>query len=149
MPIDYLPRRVQPMARRLRDFILDDSFVILILGVGVFLQGVLYAAGFLGPLVGTHPVERIIPIAWWGFIWILVGGVCVVSGVIRNPVLEAVALALAVGLYIAWGFSYLVEALSGPGTVGVYAIVYFTITTVTIWSVWRGRRGDVRRGKDG
>lgn len=39
MPIQYFPKRVQPLLMRFKRWGLTDGFALLLLGVGIFLRG--------------------------------------------------------------------------------------------------------------
>ncbi|AZA08687.1 hypothetical protein [Corynebacterium pseudopelargi] len=151
MPIEHLPMRWRPAARRVRQWAMTDSMAALILGVGMLLRGCSYIPGILGapPTGGSHPAEGTLPISAWGWVWITTGTACVVLAFVRAPRCEAIFLSIGVGLHVLWACSFLTAALSGESPRGwVSSLSYFMVAFLALWAIWRGKRGDAPMERD-
>lgn len=138
MPIEHLPARYRPTARRVRAWLMTDSTAILVMGIGILLRGFSYLPSVLGapPPPGTHPAELSLPMPVWGVIWVSVGSACIVSAFVRAWIIDALALAAGVMLYVGWGSSFLIASISGHSPRGwVSAIGYFSVAILVLWAV--------------
>lgn len=152
MPIERLPPSIQPAARRARRWLMTDATAILVMGIGILLRGFSYLPIVLGdpPPAGTHPAELSLPMPVWGVIWLSVGSACIVSAFVRTWIIDALALAAGVMLYVGWGSSFLIASLIGHSSRGwVSAIGYFSVAILVLWAVWRGKRGDLPKTGEG
>lgn len=139
MPIDHLPVRLRSPAERARNLLMTDAGVMLILGVTMIIRGVSYYS--LGAHVLVNPLDTELP-SWvasgW---WISVGVALVVSSWWQATAPARVILMLGVGTLAAWGSLFL---FAPPAAFAQRGIIYLALATVIVWSVWRGRRGEVR-----
>ncbi|AHI21616.1 hypothetical protein PBI_COLLEEN_26 [Corynebacterium phage Colleen] len=146
MPIERLPPRLIPFARRLRAWAMTDSFAILILGIGIIFRGVSYLPGVLGspPPPGSHPAESSLPMPVWGVIWLVVGVICIISSITRSTIVDVIALCSGVMLNAGWGMSFVFASLEGVSHRSwVSSVGYFSVVILVVWAVWRGKRGDI------
>lgn len=139
MPIDKLPQKYQPVAYRLRAFLMTDATALLILGVCFLARG----AGWLirrGP-AGPHPMTLIgFPVTAWIAVAVTLGLACLATAVWHQSRLGALVLALAVALVTLWGMAFLPESLA---TFLERGSVYLALSVMTMWAVWRGKRGEI------
>ena len=152
MPIERLPPRCQPWARRARAWLMTDSTAVLVLGVGILMRGFSYLPDIFGlpPTPGTHPAEMSLPMPVWGIVWVTVGVACIISSFVRAWMVDAIALAAGTMLYVGWGSSFLISTIIGSNPRGwVSAIGYFSVAILVLWAVWRGKRGDLPKTGEG
>ena len=152
MPIERLPQSIQPAARRVRAWLMTDATAILVMGIGILLRGFSYLPIVLGdqPPVGTHPAVLSLPMPVWGVIWVSVGIGCIAAAFVRTWIIDALALAAGVMLYVGWGSSFLISTISGHSPrEWVSATGYFSVAILVIWAVWRGKRGDIPETSEG
>ncbi|CAB0627913.1 hypothetical protein BKD86_0210920 [Corynebacterium diphtheriae] len=151
MPIEHLPPRVQPTARRVRAFLMTDSTALLLLAVVQAAMGLYYLPGVLGdPLRWQRPVESIMPIIAWAWAHLVVGGLCAVAAVTDRWHVDIVALALATGLNLSWAFSLLAASVEhNQSVLWLVGVLILAMTVSLMWAVWRGKRGDIPFAKEG
>ena len=142
MPIDHLPRRLQPAADRIRGFLLTDATVLLILGAECVIRGV----AFLENPPPGHPSERWFNMSIWAVIWVSSGVACGVAATRPRSTIAAVCLSAAVALNALWCCSLATAALTshGPDKGWGGAGVYGAVALLALWAVWRGQRTEVR-----
>lgn len=145
MPIEHLPPRVQPTARRVRAFLMTDSTALLLLAVVQAAVGLYYLPHVLGdPLRWERPVEAIMPITAWAWVHLGVGGLCAVAAVTDRWHVDIVALALATGLNLSWAFGLLAASVEhNQSVLWLVGILILAMTSAVMWAVWRGKRGDI------
>lgn len=134
MPIDHLPPCIRHPAVRLRDFLLTDGAVLLIVGVAFVIRG----AAYLGQNPPSHPAERFLPLEAWAIVWMVVGVANLASARWHESTAAAGAISVAVGLMALWAASMAVAG--APGSASIYG----ALTLGTVWSIWRGSRTTVR-----
>lgn len=139
MPIDHLPVRLRSPAERARNFLMTDSGVMVILGVTMFIRGASYYS--LGAHVLVNPLDTELPSALTSGWWISVGVGLVVASKWQATAPARIILMLGVGTLVAWGSLFL---FAPPAAFAQRGIIYLALATVIVWSVWRGRRGEVR-----
>ncbi|UJM22006.1 hypothetical protein FE377_00945 [Corynebacterium diphtheriae] len=150
MPIEHLPSRVQPTARRVRVFLMTDSTALLLLAVVQVAVGFYYLPHVLGdPLPLQRPAESIMPIEAWAWVHIVVGVICGAAAFTDRWHIDVVALAVATGLNVSWAFSLLAAAVKYQQTVlWLVGVLILSLTGSIMWAVWRGKRGDIPIGDD-
>lgn len=146
MPIDILPTPLRYPARRVRDWLLTNAPVLVIVGLTVIIRAVSYSP-FLGapPARGTHPAEAALPMNIWAVIWIITGVVILCAAVKPTSFLAALSLGAGIGLHVVWGLSFLLSTWQDNPRGYVSAVGYLGISALVAWAVWRGRAGQVRR----
>ncbi|STC97454.1 hypothetical protein [Corynebacterium renale] len=139
MPIDKLPPRYQPAAYKVRAFLMTDATALIILGACFLARGV----GWLirrGP-AGPHPMTMIgFPVTAWIAVAVTLGVACLVVAVWHQTTAGAIVLAIAVALVTLWGMAFL------PASVATFlerGSVYLALSVMTMWAIWRGRRGEI------
>lgn len=148
MPIQYFPKRVQPLLMRLKRWGLTDGFALLLLGVGIVLRGAAYT-DLLPPLDNRHPAEEFLPIGVWGVVWMIIGAVCIVGAGFPSSKVARWGMTAAVGLMALWGVSYIGDSIADRDPRRwTLSINFFTIALMTMWSVWRGHRREDSEGEE-
>lgn len=150
MPIEHLPSRVQPTARRVRAFLMTDSTALLLLAAVQVAVGFYYLPGTFGdPLQWQRPAEMIMPITAWAWVHIAVGLLCLVAAFTGRGHIDVVALAAATGLNLSWTFSLLAAAVEHDQAVlWLVGVLILAMTVSLMWAVWRGKRGDIPLAED-
>lgn len=112
---------------------------MLILGVALIVRGVSYY--FLGAHILVNPLDLYLPtwlVSGW---WITVGSALVVTSKWQATPVGRIVLTIGVATLAAWGSLFL---FSPPAAFAQRGIIYLALAAVIIWSVWRGRRGEIR-----
>lgn len=139
MPVDKLPSKYQPAAYKLRAFLMTDATALLILGLCFLARG----AGWLlrhGP-AGPHPLKLVgLPVVVWMAVAVTLGVACLVAAVWHQSTVGVVTLALSVTLISLWGMAFLPASLA---TFLERGSVYLALAVMTVWAVWRGKRGEI------
>ena len=140
VPIEHLPERVKPGARRVRDWALSIGPALIILGVGALARGVSYTPWLMSETAQrAHPVEGILPMGVWAWIWIAAGAAAMVAA--WWPRIAPVAVGAGVGLNLVWGCSFVADAFMRDSARGwLPAVGYLSISVLVLWAVWRGAR---------
>ncbi|APM37231.1 hypothetical protein [Corynebacterium diphtheriae] len=151
MPIEHLPKKMQPVALRARAFLMTDSTALLLLAVVQLAVGLYYLPGIFGdPLQWQRPAEMIMPIIAWAWVHLAVGGLCAVAAVTDRWHVDIVALALATGLNLSWAFSLLAASVEhNQSVLWLVGVLILAMTVSLMWAVWRGKRGDIPFAKEG
>lgn len=140
MPIEHLPERYKPAARRARDWCLGFGPLLVALGFYGVARGVAYLP--ITPPIerAAHPVETLAPVTLWGWVWIG-ASIFALAATLAEQRLSAWAVGIMVGLNGAWWFSYTVDAvLEGHWLNIVPASMHLTLAVIPLWAVWRGAR---------
>ncbi|AWR14911.1 hypothetical protein ACQX25_09645 [Corynebacterium diphtheriae] len=151
MPIEHLPSRVQPTARRVRAFLMTDSTALLLLAAVQVAVGFYYLPGTFGdPLQWQRPAEMIMPITAWAWVHIGIGALCGAAAFTDRGHIDVVALAAATGLNLSWTFSLLAAAVEyDQAVLWLVGVLILAMTFSLMWAVWRGKRGDIPFAKEG
>lgn len=139
MPIDHFPARWQPPLERLRCILMSDAGVMIILGVAMITRGVSYFN--LGSVILFHPVDLLLPIWIDATMWIGLGSTLLVASRWHSSQFGRITLAVSTGLIAMWGLLFL---FAPPAQFAQRGIMYLAIAAIVIWSVWRGKRGEIR-----
>lgn len=139
MPIDHLPPRMRPGARRVRDWARTVGPALLILGVGALARGISYTSLLMSETAQrAHPVEGTLPMPVWAWVWIVAGVAAVVAA--WWPRAAPVAVGACVGLNLLWGASFIADAIARESVRGwLPAVGYLSIAALVLWAVWWGR----------
>lgn len=148
MPIQHFPKRVQPALLELKRWGLTDGFALLLLGVGIFLRGAAYTDLF-PPLDNRHPAEEFLPIGVWGFVWMIIGAVCLVGALFPSSKVARWGMTAAVGLLVLWGVSYIGDSIvDRDPRRWTQSLNFLTVAFMTMWTVWRGHRREDAEGEE-
>lgn len=139
MPIERLPERWRPSLRRLRDALMTDAGVMVILGVVMIARGVSYAEP--GQHVFVHPLDVVLPLWVPATVWVVLGGVLILASRWHSTTVGRTVLAAAVGGLGLWGSLFI---FAPPAAFSQRGIIYLGLAAVIVWAVWRGRRGEIR-----
>lgn len=145
MPIERLPEQYRPAARSLRDWLMADKGLLLILAFFCAMRSVGYTR-----LEDRTLLQHVLEIGndWISpSIWVSLTILCAVSAAL--PVcnwLENVALSAVVGAVALWGMLYIQSSPPGLFSRGS---AYITIAMLVVYTLWRGDSTRVRiRGED-
>lgn len=142
MPIDHLPPRMRPGARRVRDWARTVGPALLILGVGALARGISYTPLLMSETAQrAHPVEGTLPMPVWAWVWIVAGVAAVVAA--WWPRAAPGAVGACVGLNLLWGASFIADAIAKGSVRGwLPSVGYLSIAAFALWGVWcaRGER---------
>lgn len=145
MPIENLPERLRPGARRLRDWLMTDKGLLLILAGFCAMR----LAGYTkleDKTLLQHALE--LSSDWVSpLIWAVLTVLC--SAGAASPYkhrLESVALTSVVGAIALWGMLYIQSSPPGLFSRGS---AYITIAVLVIYTLWRGDSTRVRIRGDG
>lgn len=139
MPIEHLPERVKPGARRVRDWARTVGPALLILGVGALARGISYTPLLMSETAQrAHPVEGTLTMDTWAWVWIAAGVTAVVAAWWSRA--APVAVGACVGLNFLWGASFIADAIAKESVRGwLPAVGYLSIAFLVLWAVWFGR----------
>lgn len=139
MPIEHLPPRVRPGARRVRDWARTVGPALLILGVGAIARGISYTPLLMSEYARqAHPVEGTLTMGTWAWVWIIAGVTAVVAAWWSRA--APVAVGACVGLNLLWGASFIADAIAEGSVRGwLPAVGYLSIAALVLWAVWFGR----------
>lgn len=139
MPIEHLPERVKPGARRVRDWARTVGPALLILGVGAVARGISYTPVLMSETARqAHPVEGTLPMPVWAWVWIIAGVTAIVAAWWSRA--APVAVGACVGLNLLWGASFIADAIAKGAVRGwLPAVGYLSIAALVLWAVWFGR----------
>lgn len=145
MPIEKLSERYRPSARSLRDWLMTDKGLLLILAFFCAMRSVGYTRLEDRTLL-QHALE--IGNDWISpLIWISLTLLCAVGAALPAcNRLENVALSAVVGAIALWGMLYIQSSPPGLFSRGS---AYITIALLVVYTLWRGDSTRVRiRGDD-
>lgn len=144
MPIEHLPRRVQPPLRRLRDWLLTDATLYVILGTLMISRGV--AAWVIDDItVVPHPGGGLLTAEGWAVLWLVLGVACLLVTPWHTTRAGAVVLSVTTSVLLLWGLGYL---MYDPAQFTYRGVLYIGFAVTILWAVWRGRRGQVTITKE-
>lgn len=144
MPIEHLPERYRPEARRVRDWVATDKGLLLIL-FGVFLvrtSTYIFQDGWLLP----HVLDIHAPL-FSSMQWLIATVAVGVSVVARSERMEAIGLTVATIMLTIWGLLF---AWTGWAEFTARGVLYIGLAVMSLYTVWRGHSATIRvRGEDG
>lgn len=127
-------------ADKTRSFLISDATLLILLG----LMGVARGVGIARGSILRHPAEVWLSLTVWATVWIVVSIVCLVSSVVHDSPLAAIALALLVGLNAIWASSYIYASIFNNVNLLASAANHAGIALLALWVVWRGTRLEIR-----
>lgn len=139
MPIDHLPPRLRSPAERIRAFLITDAGVMIILGISMMARGLSYLS--LGQHVLVNPIDTHIPIYLLSVWWTGIGGALILTSWWQASLASRILLMIGVSTLAAWGSLFI---FAPPAAFSQRGIIYIALAAVVVWSVWRGRRGEIR-----
>ena len=145
MPIEHLPSRYRPAVRSLRDWLMTDKGLLLILATFCGMRSAGYTR-LEDPTLLQHVLE--IGNDWVSpTVWVLLALLCAAAAAIPEcPRLEQVTLSATVGAVALWGMLYIQSSPPGLFSRGS---AYITIALLVVYTLWRGDSTRVRiRGDD-
>ena len=144
MPIEHLPPRIQPPLLRLRDWLLTDATLYVILGALMICRGV--AAWVIDDITAVpHPGEGLLTAEGWTVLWLVLGASCLLATPWHATRAGAVVLSVTTSALLLWGIGYL---MYDPAQFAYRGVLYIGFTVTILWAVWRGRRGQVTITKE-
>ena len=145
MPIEMLPERLRPGARSLRDWLMTDKGLLLIMALFCAMRTVGYTRIEDRTLL-QHALE--LSNDWISpTLWVALTVLCsVAAGVPRCHKLENIALTATVGAIALWGMLYIQSSPPGLFSRGS---AYITIASLVVYTLWRGDSTRIRIRGDG
>lgn len=136
MPIDRLPPKYIPFAKKVRRWMLTDAIPMLILGTVSITLGSHYVVR--APRDPLHPIEGFAYLHVLGWMWLVVGIVLVVSSAFPRSKLSSLALSCGVVLCIVWAGSLATQFIVVDPTGGALyrSAQYLAIAAMVVYSVW-------------
>lgn len=143
MPIEHLPERYRPGARRFRDWFATDKGLLMILFCvfAVRTSTYIFQDGWLLPHILDIQVPLLSSMQW--LIATVVLGVAVVA---RSERMEAVGLTVAVLMLVIWGLLF---AWTGKAEFTARGVLYIGLALMSLYTVWRGQSTTIRVRGDG
>lgn len=138
MPIERLPERARPPARKFRDWFATDSGLVAILAVMFVLRSFSYGVDSPGLL---QHVFEVAPHWAAPSLWGSGGALLALSLHPRMARWQSYALAYAVALLTLWGVLYL---WSTPPAFFGRGVVYISLSLMSVYTVWRGQSKTMR-----
>lgn len=138
MPIEHLPDRHKPGARRFRDWFATDKGVLLIYLVTFIGRSSTYIFqdGWLVP----HILDIHAPLVS-SMQWVVVTLIVAYATFSRSKTVETVGLVTAVAMLIVWGILF---AWTGWAEFTARGVLYIGLAIMGIYTVWRGRSATIR-----
>lgn len=138
MPIEHLPERYRPGARKFRDWFATDKGLLLILFCvfAVRTSTYIFQDGWLLPHVLDIHVPLLSSLQW--LVATVILGVALVS---RSERMEAVGLTVAVLMLVIWGLLF---AWTGKAEFTARGILYIGLALMSLYTVWRGQSAIIR-----
>lgn len=138
MPIEHLPERYRPGARRFRDWFATDKGLLLILFCvfAVRTSTYIFQDGWLLPHILDIQVPLLSSMQWLAATVVL--GVAVVA---RSERMEAVGLTVAVLMLVIWGLLF---AWTGKAEFTARGVLYIGLALMSLYTVWRGQSATIR-----
>ena len=144
MPIEHLPEKYKPAARKFRDWLATDKGLLLIL-LGVFTvrtSTYLFQDGWLLP----HVLDIRAPL-FSSLQWLIATVVVGLSVVVRSEKMEMVGLTVATIMLTIWGLLF---AWTGKAEFTARGVLYIGLAIMALYTVWRGRSATIRvKGEEG
>lgn len=138
MPIEHLPERYRPAARRFRDWFATDKGLLLILTLvfTVRTSTYIFQDGWLLPHILDIHAPLISSMQWLAATLVLV-----VATASRNEKVETLGLTVAVIMLTIWGLLF---AWTGKAEFTARGVLYIGLALVTVYTVWRGHSATIR-----
>lgn len=131
-------------ARIERSWIYSESAGILLLGILTLARGVSYLPAFANSeREPAHWLEGLIPVDWWAWVWLAVGGLAVASTVLRK--LISATFGMSIAIHMGWALSFFAATLTGITDRGwVSGISYIGLVLFALFAFGRGQREEIR-----
>lgn len=137
MPIDKIPKKLRPAAYAIRQWAITESPVMLVVGMSSLLTGLAYVTRPPNP--PYHIIEGSPFILAFGIVWVVVGGLLVLSSCIKSKgSASSIVLGFSVMLHVLWSGSLFTQYLFidfGAGAI-MRAFQYAALAALTVYSVW-------------
>jgi len=138
-----IPEKAVPILGRIYQWVMTDAGVFLILGTAFFSKGLIYFIKDV-PRFSEHVLETNLVPELLGGLWIFFGILMFCGCFIKNTYYQASLIGLSVGILMMWGL----EFFKYEGSVFLqYGIVHLTLSAMTLYTIARGREGNIRISK--
>ena len=138
----FPPKAIEVLGRFYR-WVMTDAGVFLILGMAFFSKGIIYFAKGV-PRFSEHVLETNLTQGTLGGLWVFFGILMVCGCFIKNTYYQSSLIGLSVGTLMMWGL----EFFKYDTTLFLqYGVVHLTLSTMTLYTIARGHKGDIRISK--
>lgn len=122
---------------------MTDAGAMIILGITMITRGISYHR--LGTFILVYPLDTHLPIWLTSGYWIGLGTTLIVASWWQATPAARVILAAPVNTRTLWSSLFI---FAPPAAFHQLGAVYLGLAAIVIWAVWRGRRGEIRVGKE-
>lgn len=136
------PKVIEPLGRIYR-WAITDAGVFLILGMAFLSKGFIYFAKDV-PRFSEHVLETSLTRGTLGGLWVLFGILMLSGCFIKNIYFQSSLVGLSVGILMLWGLEFFKYDAS---LFLQYGVVHLALSIMTLYTVARGRTGDIRISK--
>lgn len=138
-----IPPKAIEVLGRISRWMITDAGVFLILGMTFFSKGIIYLAKDV-PRFSEHVLETNLPQGVLGGLWVFFGILMVCGCFIKNTYYQSAMAGLSVGTLMLWGLEFFkYDTLLFLQ----YGIVHLALSAMTLYTIARGRKGDIRISK--
>lgn len=136
------PKAIEVLGRIYR-WVMTDAGVFLILGTAFLSKGLIYFIKDI-PRFSEHVLEASLPQEVLGGLWVFFGILMVCGCFIKNTYYQSSLVGLSVGIIMMWGLEFFKYETS---LFLQYGIAHLTLSAMTLYTIARGRKGDIRISK--
>lgn len=138
-----IPPKAIEVLGRISRWVITDTGIFLILGTTFFSKGIIYLAKDV-PRFSEHVLETNLTQGVLGGLWVFFGILMVCGCFIKNTYYQSSMVGLSVGTLMLWGLEFFKYDTS---LFLQYGIVHLALSAMTLYTIARGRKGDIRISK--
>lgn len=138
-----IPPKAIEVLDRIYRWVMTDAGVFLILGTAFLSKGLIYFIKDI-PRFSEHVLETSLTQEVLGGLWLFFGILMVCGCFIKNTYYQSSLVGLSVGILMMWGLEFFKYETS---LFLQYGIVHLALSAMTLYTIARGRKGDIRISK--
>lgn len=140
MPIEHLPPRLRPPARKISDWSFTVGPELLLFAFGAIARGISYLPVLMSESAQkAHPVEGTLPMSVWAWVWMVTGVAIIISVWWRDA--APLAVGVGVALNVMWGGSFIADAIIRHSARGwLPAVGYISVPIFVLLALRKGAR---------